>query len=64
MNEPPAGTKTPWETAWETRGDGMLLTPKQHEPEVIAAKIGGLAGGKRRGGASLPHEADFSHIVE
>jgi hypothetical protein len=41
-----------------------LLTPKQHEPEVIAAKIGGLAGGKRRGGASLPHEADFSHIVD
>jgi hypothetical protein len=30
MNEPPAGAKTPWETAWETRGDGMLLTPKQY----------------------------------
>jgi hypothetical protein len=34
MNEPHAGTKTPWETVWETvwetRGDGMLLTPKQY----------------------------------
>ena len=30
MNEPPAGAKTPWETAWETRRDGMLLTLKQY----------------------------------